>query len=576
MTTKLLKCVAVGAAVIFGSIGFEAQAAWTYDSGAGTLSDGDYTFNVKVVTLDDPSASGTSVEGLQITGLATAGTGETIDFTSAELDTGYDVISISAPRFLNEAPCTTFIAPAVMSLGQQAFQSNTKIENVTVSDKITTFGYLTCSGASNLKTFLPTRLPYIVEMTGNSAGQAFYGAKGLTGDFDFPNMTKIENQVFYQTSITSVKMPKIQVVGAHSFRECKKLTGDLKFDDLESIGHCAFMGCGITSFVAPKAMLTSDGYQFGGCGSLTNVVVSQENTVIGWNAFSSCAITSFDAPKATTIGACAFQNCQSLTNINASLVTTLGDSAFYICKKLEKLDMPKLVSIGSSGVRDTALKELIAPGVTKIGAYTFMGCKSITNIQLGASCATNYGEWAYKSCEKLAKLEPWPSFLNLTNTYDNKGNVFLIDPLSECNSLVGSIELSGPAGLHTIPSGWMNSCNNITSITIRTPWITNVVNWTVRDLAPGAVIYWNTQKAPISFGRAFFSKDKNNRARIIVKGDVSGWGNTVYSAALTELTDTDKKRSDWPGKRTFGLITNPDATPTYLVDGRSGLCIRIQ
>ena len=548
-----------------------AQAAWTYDADAGTLSDGDYTFNVKVVSIEDPSASGTSVEGLQITGTKVVGAGTTIDFTSAKTDTGYDVISVSAPQFLNKAPCTTFVAPAVMSLGQQAFQSNTKIESVTVSEKITTFGYLTCNGASNLKTFLPTRLPYIVEMTGNSAGQAFLGAKGLTGDFDFPNMTKIENQVFYQTSITSVKMPKIQVVGAHSFRECKKLTGDLKFDDLESIGHCAFAGCGITSFVAPKAMLTSSGYQFGGCGSLTNVVVSQENTVIGWNAFSSCAITSFDAPKATSIGASAFQNCQSLTNINASLVTTLGDSAFYICKKLEKLDMPKLVSIGSSGVRDTALKELIAPGVTKIGANAFMGCGSITNIQLGASCATNYGDRVYEGCEKLVKLEPWPSFLNLTNV-----GTWLINPMSSCKSLVGSIELSGPAGLHTIPSGWMNYCNNITSITIRTPRITNVVDWTVRDLAPGAVIYWNTQKAPISFGRAFFSKDKNNRARIIVKGDVSGWGNTVYSAALTELTDTERARTDWPGKKTFGLITNPNATPTYLVDGRGGLCIRVQ
>ena len=564
----LLKCAAVVAAVLMGSNG--AQAAWTYDKDAGTLSDGDYTFNVKVVSIEDPSASGTSVEGLQITGTKVVGAGTTIDFTSAKTDTTNDVISIGAPQFLNKAPCTTFVAPAVMSLGEQAFRSNTKIESVTVSEKITTFGYLTCSGASNLKTFSPTRLPYIVEMVNGSAKEAFYNAKALTGDFEFPNMTKIDNNVFYVTSITSVKMPNIQSIGDHVFRDCSKMTGDFKFDNLTYVGNCAFMGCKlITSFEAPKAILKS--YAFSSCSALTNIVVSQEMTVIERNTFNNCPITSFDAPKVTEIGLQAFQSCEKLTNINASLVTTLGDSAFYICKKLEKLDMPKLESIGSSGVRDTALKELIAPGVTKIGSYTFMGCKSITNIQLGASCATNYGEWAYKSCEKLVKLEPWPSFLNVTNV-----GTSLINPLSECNSLVGSIELTGPAGLHTIPKEWMNSCNNITSITIRTPWITNVVNWTVRDLAPGAVIYWNTQKAPISFGRAFFSKDKNNRARIVVRGDMAGWSNTVYSAALTELTDTERERTDWPGKKTFGLITNPDATPTYLVDGRSGLCIRVQ
>ena len=571
MKHSLLKSAAMVAAVIWGSI--EAQATWTYSttssSGEGTLSNSDYTFNVKLVTLDDPSSSGTTVSGLQITGLATAGTGETIDFTSAKADAGYDVISFAdgnnVYKFLNNAPCKTLIAPAMMDLGRMTFRENKVLESITVSDKITTFGYYVFENASNLKTFSPTRLPYITKLTNSNAQNALYKT-AVTGDFEFPNLTNLEaSQIFYGTSITSVKMPQIQKICEHAFRDCKKLTGDFKFDNLESVGNCAFMGCNlITSFDAPKAIVKE--YAFSGCSSLTNIVVSKELTVIGRNTFDSCKVTSFDFPKVTEIGLQAFQNCSVLTNINTPLVTTLRNAALYGCKKLTKIDMPKLELIEANGVRDTGLFELIAPNVTRVGDNAFMGCGSITNIQLGAACATNYGDRLYENCEKLVKLEPWPSLLNVTNT----GVRNLVNPMSGCKSLVGSIELSGPAGLHTIPQAWMDNCNNITSITIRTPRITNVVQYAVQRLAPGAVIYWNTEKAPISFGQSFFSNDGNNRTRIFVKGDMAGWSNAVYNAGLT---DSDKNRSDYPGKKTFGRIRDSNA---YLVLAPQSFCIRVQ
>jgi hypothetical protein len=573
MKHNWIKCAAVVAAVVWGSI--EAQATWTYSttssSGEGTLSDGDYTFNVKLVTLDDPSSSGTTVTGLQITGLATAGTGETIDFTSAKSEAGYDVISLADAnnmwKFLNATPCKTFIAPAMMDLGRMTFRENKVLESITVSDKITTFGYYVFENASNLKTFSPTHLPYITKLTNSNAQNALYKT-AVTGDFEFPNLTNLEaSQIFYGTSITSVKMPQIQKISDNAFRDCKKLTGDFKFDNLESVGSCAFMGCNlITSFVAPKAVLGDGGYEFSGCSSLTNIVVWNEMTVIGRNTFEGCQVTSFDFPKVTEIGLQAFQNCSVLTNLNTPAVTILRNAALYGCKKVTKIDMPKLELIEANGVRDMGLFELIAPNVTRVGDNAFMGCKAITNIQLGAACATNYGDRVYENCEKLVKLEPWPSLLNVTNT----GVRNLVNPMSGCKALVGSIELSGPAGLHTIPKEWMDNCNSITSITIRTPWITNVVNYAVQRLAPGAVIYWNTEKAPISFGQSFFSVNDKNRTRIFVKGDMAGWSNAVYNAGIT---DSDKTRSDYPGKKTFGRIRDSNA---YLVLAPQSFIIRIQ
>ena len=452
----LLKCALMGAAVILGSIG--AQAAWTYDAEAKTLSNGDYAFKVTLLkdnkAITDPSTN-EKVEGFQITGLATAGTGEAVDFTDVKSGTGYDMIAFDeATRLFNTTPCKHVVAPDVLKLGRSTFYQNANITSIVISDKVAAIPYYCFAELPNLETVTPTEFPYVETMNDVFP---FRNSTKLTGDFSFPKLTVIGNGAFQATAITGFSAPKLKMFDSSSYaplQGCSSLTGDLQFAELEHIG--------------------------------------------------------------------------------------------------------------ANALRGTAITSIVAPAVTNIGLNAFMGCTAITNIQLGAACAKNYGDQAYSGCKNLVKLDPWPSLLNVTNT----GSSNLINPLTGCESLVGSIELSGPEGLHTIPGGWMNNCHNITSITIRTTWITNVANWAVQNLAPGAVIYWNTEKAPLSFGYSFYSKDSNNRARIVVKGDVEGWKTATGNRSVSD----DTGRADYPGKKTFGKT----AAQAYLVEAPKSFCIRIQ
>ena len=274
-------------------------------------------------------------------------------------------------------------------------------------------------------------------------------------------------------------------------------------------------------------------------------------TNVGVKTFWKTKITGVSLPRVEEIGEGAFEGCTSLTGgLYFAELKKLGSYPFKNCDSITSFSAPKLEVVGSAALQH---------------------CDALTTISLGAACATNWADSAFSDCGKLTSLTPWPSFSNVTNTYSKGSPCFYYNPIKSCSSLVGSIELSGPAGLHTIMNDWMDGCNGITSITIRAPWVTNVVNHAARNLAPGATIYWNTDKAPRAFGTTVFaSKDANNRARIIVKNDLDGWKALSGFAAVS---DKDKARTDYPGKKTFGVLQGH----TWLVDGNvKGLMILIR
>ncbi len=479
----LLKSAAMVAAVVWGSI--EAQAAWVYDSGAGTLSDAatGYSFTVAEVTLTDPETKA-DVTGFEITSKAASTATGDLDFTNVatETGTGKNVISFNlvnsngASLVGDVSTCYKVTAPHVINICRQIFNGNKVIKEVVLSEKVTAFPALCFNGTTSLTNLTPRTFPYVTTLfdrVHNTLQHFQFTSSAVGGEFYFPNVTNVGSQVFQKSNITGISLPRVENIMNGAFESCTSLTGDLYFAELKTLGSYPFKSC--------------------------------------------TAITSFTAPKMETVSDSVLQNCSELTNVS-----------------------------------------------------------------FGAACGGNYGNNAFASCSKLVSLTPWPNFSNITNTYDNKGNIyFYYNPIKGCSSLVGSIELSGPAGLHTIKDDWMQGCNGITSITIRTPWVTNVVKnvaagniASTHGLAPGATIYWNTQKAPLAFGNpAFISKDANNRSRIIVKNDLDGWkALSGFVDASTLSANDSTNRVDWPGKKTFGRLNGN----VWLVEASQSFCIRIQ
>ena len=155
---------------------------------------------------------------------------------------------------------------------------------------------------------------------------------------------------------------------------------------------------------------------------------------------------------------------------------------------------------------------------------------------------------------------------DLANTYDGNGNIqSLSDSFQGCNKLVGSIEISSKEKL-MLTGSWMKNCKAITNVTIKAE-VTNVAQYVFQNVGPGATIYWKSKKAPTSFGTSAFSpKGGKIRTRIYVTRDLDGW-----LKLGTAVTAEDKERTDFP-KRAFCVINKN----VYVVDGRAGLCIRIQ
>ncbi len=404
-----------------------------------------------------------------------------------------------------------------------------------------------------------------------------------TGDLDFTNVGTETGTDKNVISFNLVNSNGASLVGDVS--TCYKVTAPHVINICRQI----FNGNKVIKEVVLSEKVTAFPAQcFNGTTSLTNLtprtfpyvttLFDKVHNTLLHNQFNSSGIVGeLNFPNVTNVGTKAFWKTK-ITGISLPKVEEIGEGAFEGCTSLTgDLYFAELKKLGSYPFKGcTAITSFTAPKMETVSGAVLQNCTALTNVSFGAACGGNYGDNAFASCSKLVSLTPWPNFSNLTNTYDNKGNIyFYYNPIKGCSSLVGSIELSGPAGLHTIKDDWMDGCNGITSITIRTPWVTNVVNYAARNLAPGATIYWNTDKAPLAFGNSvFISKDDSNRSRIIVKNDLDGWkalSGFADASTLTAAKSTD--RADWPGKKTFGLLNSK----VWLVDGSvKGLMILIR
>ena len=404
-----------------------------------------------------------------------------------------------------------------------------------------------------------------------------------TGDLDFTNVATETGTGKNVISFNLVNANGASLVGDVS--TCYKVTAPHVINICRQI----FNGNKVIKEVVLSEKVTAFPAQcFNGTTSLTNLtprtfpyvttLFDKVHNSLLHNQFNSSGIVGeLNFPNVTNVGTKAFWKTK-ITGVSLPRVEEIGEGAFEGCTSLTgDLYFAELKKTGSYPFKGCSLiTSFTAPKMETVSDSVLQNCSALTNVSFGAACGGNYGNNAFASCSKLVSLTPWPNFSNITNTYDNKGNIyFYYNPIKGCSSLVGSIELSGPLGLHTIMNDWMDGCNGITSITIRTPWVTNVVNHAARNLAPGATIYWNTDKAPLAFGTTVFaSKDADNRARIIVKNDLDGWkALSCFTDASTLSAKDSTNRADWPGKKTFGVLQSH----TWLVDGSvKGLMILIR
>lgn len=186
----------------------------------------------------------------------------------------------------------TFTGKSITESAQSLMGSiKSRIQNIAISNSITSIGYL-----------------------------AFDGCTGLTSVTIPDSVTSIGSMAFNGcTNLKSASIANsVTAIGDNAFSECTSLTDLTIPDSVTSIGDSAFVGCiALTSIAIPVFMTSIKEATFSGCSGLKNVVIPDSVTSIEVGAFYGCkGLKSITIPDSvTSIGEEAFAGCTGLTII---------------------------------------------------------------------------------------------------------------------------------------------------------------------------------------------------------------------------------------------------------------------
>lgn len=204
-------------------------------------------------------------------------------------------------------------------------------------------------------------------------------------------------------------------IGAYAFDYCVNLTSITIPDSVVSIGAYSFYGCsGLREITIPKNVTGIGASAFAGCTNLSTVTISDSVTSIGVSAFAGCtSLTNISIPDSvTSIGEGAFDN----TEIDISQIAFRRGSCGANLKwallgnhQLRIYGMGAMTDFSSGSApwykeREQIAEVILSEGVSGIGDYAFVGCKTLTSVVL-ADSVTRIGKHAFAQCNGVSGID---------------------------------------------------------------------------------------------------------------------------------------------------------------------------
>ena len=348
---------------------------------------------------------------------------------------------------------TVFVSNDVTSIGDGAFYNCTNLKTVFVGNGVTSIGDGVFYNCTNLKTVIMTRTSSAPSLSGNPFANTpnlkIYVPVGNNGNI---------LQAYRQNFGWSNYYNNDYLIGSWLSGTC---AAGLKDGLLTVVGFGAFENCigdnsrpNINSIVIEEGVTSIGEYAFSGCGNLATITVDANNQTFdspeGSNAIIrkvdntlilGCKTTVIPA-SVTSIGASAFYGCSGLTTISIpDGVTSIGDQAFFGCSGLTTVSIPD--------------------GVQSIGYNAFGACSNLESVHIGSG-VSSIAESAFNDCDKLATI-----------TVDTGNQTF--DSREGCNAIIRKTDNALVAGCKTtvIPNSVTNigdmafwNHDGLTSITI--------------------------------------------------------------------------------------------------------------
>lgn len=338
-------------------------ADWTYDSTEKSISDGNFKISVreknKELTL------------VGITMMPLIPTGEPVVY---HLDLSPKVVSTNGTEY-----CIVEIGKA-FTFGHKGLTKVTLPGNDGALRTIGDSAFQDCIDLESVEPFLPDT----VTKLGKSA---FAGCSKLAGSVDLSNIGTLEANIFENTAIRAVNLPRATKIGKSAFSGCTALET-------------------VTPFL-PESLMTLGENVFYNCRRLGGDLVLHNATEVPKNAFAFTDIDSAALPKVRTVSYWAFNTCPKLRKVSLPLLEKIEEAAFAHCLSLENmshffpntlkaiknnafLDCPKLTGdlyVGNPALttipgnlfQDSPLRSVTFRNVQKIGKNAF------ANLQPGAT-----------------------------------------------------------------------------------------------------------------------------------------------------------------------------------------------
>ncbi len=335
---------------------YSEQVTVTATAHKGT-ADGEEMFKAEVLLSIQPSFT---VTGSSVTKYRGAGGVLT------------DEITIGNQTFENVRVLTFPEDMSANQIGERAFRDCENVEIIIIPKSVATIDKRAFEGCVNLKAVcfvqkdaldIPNSALTLI------AESAFTGCTSLqVVDLSNCKLFTVARTAFAGCTALEevVNMAAVGTAYDGAFMGCTALES-ADISRLHVAGVSVFDGCSSISSITTSDYSAIGTYMFRGCTSLTNVI-NIKSAVIGAGAFSGCSNLgavnySYNGEAVRSIGARAFENCQSLTTftVTGKEVASIGDYAFRNCSQLGSFDLSNVASIGNGAFEGV-------PSVTKDGA----------------------------------------------------------------------------------------------------------------------------------------------------------------------------------------------------------------